>query len=102
MIQNLPTKSAVAEVFPLASQHFDIGFLISPRLVGMTDSFIYLKRKVTNPKARHSERRGTSVIQNLPTKSAVAEVFPLASQHFDIRFLILPKLVGMTGSSFRP
>ncbi len=46
MIQNLPTKSAVAEVFPLrASQHSDIGFLISPRLVGMTDSFIYLKEK---------------------------------------------------------
>ncbi|WP_237720164.1 hypothetical protein, partial [Vibrio harveyi] len=98
VIQNLPTKSAVAEMFPLASQHFDIGFLISPRLVGMTDSFIYLKRKVTNPKARHSEQRGTSVIQNLPTKSAVAEVFPLTSQHFDSRFLISPRLVGMTDS----
>ncbi|EOU3286019.1 hypothetical protein ACNVJQ_003862, partial [Vibrio harveyi] len=57
-------------------------------------------RKVTNPKARHSERRGTSMIQNLPTKSAVAEVFPLASQHFDIRFLISLRLVGMTGSFF--
>ncbi|EKO3806461.1 hypothetical protein NTE05_003713 [Vibrio harveyi] len=98
MIQNLPTKSAVAGMFPLASQHFDIRFLISPKLVGMTDSFIYLKRKVTNPKARHSEQRGTSVIQNLPTKSAVAEVFPLASQHFDSRFLISPRLVGMTDS----
>ncbi len=102
MIQNLPTKSAVAEVFPLASQHFDIRFLISPRLVGMTDSFIYLKRKVTNPKACHSKQPGTSVIQNIPTKSAVAEVFPLASQHFDIRFLISPRLVGMTGSFFPP
>lgn len=39
MIQNLPTKSAVEEVFPLASQHFDIRFLISLRLVGMTGSF---------------------------------------------------------------
>ncbi|MDF6013604.1 hypothetical protein [Vibrio harveyi] len=98
MIQNLPTKSAVAEMFLLASQHFDSGFLISPRLVGMTDSFIYLKRKVTNPKARHSEQRGTNMIQNLPTKSAVAEVFPLASQHSDIGFLISPRLVGMTDS----
>lgn len=40
MTQNLPTKSAVTEVFPLASQHFDSRFLISLRLVGMTDSFI--------------------------------------------------------------
>ena len=100
MIQNLPTKSAVAEMFLLASQHFDSRFLISLRLVGMTDSFIYLKRKVTNPKARHSERRGTSVIQNLPTKSAVAEGGPLASQHFDIRFLISPKLVEVAGFCF--
>jgi hypothetical protein len=38
------------------------------------------------------------MIQNLPTKSAVAEMFPLASQHSNIRFLISPKLVGMTGS----
>ena len=27
----------------------------------------FLKRTVTNPKVRHSEQRGTSVIQNLPT-----------------------------------
>ncbi|EKZ8660177.1 TPA: hypothetical protein ACPJ2K_001880 [Vibrio alginolyticus] len=43
MIQNLPTKSAVAEVFSLDSQHVDSGFLISPRLVGMTDSFVFRK-----------------------------------------------------------
>ncbi|MDF5104244.1 hypothetical protein P3603_25165, partial [Vibrio parahaemolyticus] len=49
-------------------------------------------------KARHSEQRGTSVIQNLPTKSAVAEEFSLASQHVDSRFLISPRLVGMTDS----
>ncbi|ELB2759217.1 MULTISPECIES: hypothetical protein [Vibrio] len=72
MIQNLPTKSAVAEEFSLASQHVDSRFLSSPRLVGMTDSFV-LERAVANLKARHSEQRGTSVIQNLPTKSAVAE-----------------------------
>ncbi|MGI2972475.1 hypothetical protein [Vibrio alginolyticus] len=40
MIQNLPTKSAVAEVFFLASQLVDIKFLILLRLVGMTDSFV--------------------------------------------------------------
>ncbi|MGY5720075.1 hypothetical protein ACXHQ0_22925 [Vibrio antiquarius] len=51
---------------------------------------------MTNPKARHSEQRGTSVIQNLPTKSAVTELFSLALQHLDSRFLISPRLVGMT------
>ncbi|WP_212578484.1 hypothetical protein, partial [Vibrio parahaemolyticus] len=62
------------------------------------DGFIFLERAVTNPKARHSEQRGTSVIQNLPTKSAVVEGFSLASQHADIKFLILLRLVGMTDS----
>ncbi len=100
MIQNLPTKSAVAEEFSLASQHVDIRFLISPRLVGMTDSL--LKITVTNPKVRHSEQRGTSVIQNLPTKSAVVEGVSLASQHVDSRFLNSPRLVGTTRSFFSP
>jgi len=71
VIQNLPTKSAVAEGVSLDSQHVDIKFLSLLRFVGMTDSL--LKITVTNPKVRHSEQRGTSVIQNLPTKSAVVE-----------------------------
>ncbi|CAL6171691.1 hypothetical protein AT1219_50304 [Vibrio alginolyticus] len=53
---------------------------------------------MANIKARHSEQRGTSMIQNLPTKSAVGEGFSLALQHLDIRFLISPGLVGMTDS----
>ncbi|EAS76413.1 phosphogluconate dehydratase [Vibrio alginolyticus 12G01] len=50
MIQNLPTKSAVVEGFSLASQHADIKFLISPRLVGMTDSFVFWKELRLIPK----------------------------------------------------
>ena len=69
----------MAEEFSLASQHVDIKFLILLRLVGMTDSFVFLERTEANPKVRHSELRGTVVIQNLPTKSAVAEVFSLTS-----------------------
>ena len=49
MIQNLPTKSAVAEVFSLASQHLAIRFLISLRLVGMTDS-LFRKNRDQPPK----------------------------------------------------
>ncbi len=97
MIQNLPTKSAVVEGFSLASQHADIKFLISPRLVGMTDSS-FLKRTEANLKTRHSEQRRTNKSQNLPTKSAVAEEFSLASQHVDIKFLILLGLFGATDS----
>ncbi|MGR5274985.1 hypothetical protein ACPV4S_24425, partial [Vibrio alginolyticus] len=55
-------------------------------------------RAVTNPKACHSGQRGTSVIQNLPTKSAVAEVFSLDSQHVDSGFLLSLRLVGTTDS----
>ncbi|MCR9321507.1 hypothetical protein, partial [Vibrio alginolyticus] len=58
----------------------------------------FLKRTEANPKVRHFEQQETSVIQNLPTKSAVEEGFSLASQHFAIRFLISPRLVGMTDS----
>ncbi|EGQ7905615.1 hypothetical protein J4H46_16010 [Vibrio alginolyticus] len=45
MIQNLPTKSAVAEEFSLTSLHADIKFLILLRLVGMTDSFVSRKNR---------------------------------------------------------
>ena len=43
MIQNLLTKSAVVEGVSLASQRVDSGFLISLRLVGITDSFVFRK-----------------------------------------------------------
>ncbi len=45
---------------------------------------------------RHSEQRGTSVIQNLLSDRSVSQMFIQTSQHFDIRFLVSLRLAGMT------
>ncbi len=97
MIQSLPTKSAVGEGFSLASQHVDIKFLISPRLVGMTDSF-FRKNRDQPPKFVILNSEGRARFRIYQQKSAVEEGFSLASQHFAIKFLLSLRLVGMTDS----
>ena len=46
--------------------------------------------------SRHSEQRGTSVIQNLLSKSLWVYVYEVASALVAIRFLVVLRLAGMT------
>ena len=98
MIQNLPTNSAVAEVFFLASQLVDIKFLILLRLVGMTDSFVFRNSGGQSQSSSFLIVRDERDSESTNKKCCNRGGFSLASQHVDSRFLILLRLVGMTDS----